>query len=95
MVDYECMCAWMSLQSFRTLCNPMNCSPPGLSVHGDSPGKNTGGGCHTLLQGIFLTQGLNCISCGPCIAGRFFTTEPLGKPGLWTLLLLLMRFSRV
>ena len=25
----------------------------------DSPGKNTGVGCHTLLQGIFLTQGLN------------------------------------
>ena len=27
--------------------------------HGDSPGKNTGVGCHALLQGIFLTQGLN------------------------------------
>ena len=25
----------------------------------DSPGKNTGVGCHFLLQGIFLTQGLN------------------------------------
>ena len=25
----------------------------------DSPGKNTGVDCHTLLQGIFLTQGLN------------------------------------
>ena len=33
--------------------------PPGSSVHGDSPGKNTGVGCHALLQGIFLTQGLN------------------------------------
>ena len=29
---------------------------------GDSPGKNTGVGCHAILQGIFLTQGLNlCI----------------------------------
>ena len=27
--------------------------------HGDSPGKNTGVGCHALLQGIFPTQGLN------------------------------------
>ena len=35
-----------------TLCNPMDCSPPGSSVHGDSPGKNTGVGCHFLLQGI-------------------------------------------
>ena len=42
-----------------TLCDPMDCSPPSSSVHGDSPGKNTGVGCHVLLQGIFPTQGLN------------------------------------
>ena len=35
----------------------MDCSPPGSSVH--FPGKNTGVGCHFLLQGIFPTQGLN------------------------------------
>ena len=35
------------------------CSLPGPSVHGDSPGKDTGVGCHAILQGIFLTQGLN------------------------------------
>ena len=40
-------------------CNPIDCSPPGFSVHGDSPGKNAGGGCSFLLQGIFPTQGLN------------------------------------
>ena len=32
---------------------------PGTSVLGDSPGKTTGLGCHFLLEGIFLTQGLN------------------------------------
>ena len=37
----------------------MDCSPPGSSAHGDSPGKNTGAGCHALLQGIFPTQGSN------------------------------------
>ena len=37
----------------------LDCSPPGSSVHLDSPGKNTGAGCHFLLQGIFPTQGLN------------------------------------
>ena len=37
----------------------MDCSQPGSSVHEDSSGKNTGVGCHSLLQGIFLTQGLN------------------------------------
>ena len=43
-------------QSCPTLCDPMDCSPPGSSVYGDSPGKNTGVGCHALLQGIFPTQ---------------------------------------
>jgi len=37
----------------------MDCSPPGTSIHGNSPGKNTGVGSHALLQGIFLTQGSN------------------------------------
>ena len=38
---------------------PQDCSLPGSSVHGNSPGKNTGVGCHALLQGIFPTQGSN------------------------------------
>ena len=46
-------------QSCLTLCDPADCSVPGSSVHGDSPAKNTGVGCHGLLQGIFLTQGWN------------------------------------
>ena len=46
-------------QSCLTFCNPMDCSLPGSSVHGDSPGKNTGVGCRFLLQGIFLTQSSN------------------------------------
>ena len=46
------------------------------------PGKNTGVGCHFLLQGIFLTQELNpSLCCISCIGGGFFTTEPPGK--LW------------
>ena len=49
-------------QSCPTLCNPTDCSPPGSSVHGDSLGKNTGVGCHVLLQGIFLTPGSNRVS---------------------------------
>ena len=47
------------MQSCPNLCNPMSCSPPGSSVHGYSPGKNIGVGCHTLLQGIIPTQGSN------------------------------------
>ena len=41
------------------LCELMDCSLPGSSVHGDSPSKNTGVGCHALLQGIFPAQVLN------------------------------------
>ena len=49
----------MSAKSCLTLWDPMDCSLPGSSVHGDIPGKNTGVGCHALLQGIFPTQGSN------------------------------------
>ena len=38
---------------------PYGLQPARLLCPWGSPGKNTGGGCHALLQGIFLTQGLN------------------------------------
>ena len=41
-------------KSCPTLCDPVDCSPPGFSP-GDSLGKNTGVGCHFVLQGIFPT----------------------------------------
>ena len=55
------LCAVLCLvsQPCLILCDPMDCSLPCFSVHGDSPGKNTGVGCHALLQGIFPTQGSN------------------------------------
>ena len=39
------------------------------------PGKNTALGCHFLLQGIFLTQGLNPCLMSHALAGGFFTTR--------------------
>ena len=39
-----------SLQSCPTLCDPIDGSPPGSPHPWDSPGKNTGVGCHFLLQ---------------------------------------------
>ena len=43
-----------------TLCNPMDCSPSGSSVHEIFQARiHTGVGCHFLLQGIFPTQGPN------------------------------------
>ena len=43
-------------QSSLTLCDPIACQ---LLCPWNFPGKNPGVGCHVLLQGIFLTQGLN------------------------------------
>ena len=75
------------LQSCPTLCHPMDCSLPGSSVHGDSPGKNTGVGCHDLLQGVFPSRD-QPVTHVSCVDRRFFFSFvfflPLalsGKPG--------------
>ena len=59
-----------------TLCNPMDCR---LICPWDSPGKNTGVGCHALLQGIFLTWGSN--RCLLCILHWQAGSLPLALPG--------------
>ena len=59
-------------QMYPTLCDPMDCENralprectgrrkhPGFPCPWDSPGKNTRVGSHSLLQGIFPTQGSN------------------------------------
>ena len=52
-----CWALSLSVWLFATPWSAAHQAP--LSVHGDSPGKNTGVGCHTLLQGIFPIQRLN------------------------------------
>ena len=52
-------CAVVSLSVVSDSLDPLDYSPPGSSIHGDSPGKNTEVGCYALLQEIFLTQGSN------------------------------------
>ena len=46
-------------QSCPALCDPMDCSLPSSSVHGILLAKILEWVCYALLQGIFLTQGLN------------------------------------
>ena len=62
-------------QSCPTLCDSMDCSLPGSSVHGDSPGKNTGVGCYALLQVSSQPRGQTQVSC---IADGFFTVWTTG-----------------
>ena len=69
---FHCVCVHAkSLLSCLTLCNPMNpMEPTRFLCPWNYPGKNTGVGCHFLLQEIFPTQGWNP---GFLHAGRFRT----------------------
>ena len=58
LVSQICCCC-LGAKSCPPLCDPMDCDPPTSSVHGISQAKNTGGGCHFLLQGIFPTRRWN------------------------------------
>ena len=71
-------------QSCPTLCNSVDYSLSGSSVHGDSPSKNTEVGCHFLLQVSSQPRDQTQVSC---TAGRFSITEPPGKPPLLSYLL--------
>ena len=67
------MHACLVTQSCLTL-RPYGLQPAKLLCPWGSLGKNTGVGCHALLQGIFSMSPVS-----PALSGRFFTTEPLGK----------------
>ena len=75
-LTHTAMC--LVAQACPTLCDPMDCSPPGFSVHGDSPGKNTGVGCHALLQGDLPNPGIEPKS--PTLQADCLPAEPPGKP---------------
>ena len=66
--SHECLLQRYGLLSTRLLC-PW-----------DSPGKNTGVGCHVLLQGIFQPRDHTLISCSSCTAGSFFTAGKEESP---------------
>ena len=70
------------LQSCPTLCSPMDCSLPRLLCPWDSPGKSTGVYYHTLLQGIFLTQGSKPHLL--CLLHWQGESLPLAPPGRFT-----------
>ena len=58
-------------------------SLPGFSGRGISYTRNTGVGCHFLLQGDLPDPGIQLVSsASPASAGRFLTIEPPGKPSI-------------
>ena len=80
MVLRTCMCA-KSFQLCPTLWS-YGLYPARLLCPWDSPGKNTGVGCHALLQGIFLIQESNpCLSCLLHWQSNSLPLALPGKPG--------------
>ena len=65
-------------QSCPTLYDPKNCSPPGFSVHGDSPGKNTGVGSHAPPPGDLPNPEIK--SRSSALQADSLPSEPPGKP---------------
>ena len=63
-------------QSCPTLCDHMDCSPPGSSVHGILQAG--------ILEWVAISSCRGSAYLGikqsPALAGRFFITEPPGKP---------------
>ena len=78
----HCAVLWSVTQSCLILFDPLDCSPPGSSVHGDSPGKNNRVGCHALLQGNLLNPGIK--PRPPAMQVDSLLSEPLGKPREYT-----------
>ena len=65
-------CVRAKLLSRVQLCDPMDCSLPGSSVHEDFPGKNSGVGCS--LPGNLPSSGIEPASLtSPALAGNLFT----------------------
>ena len=80
-----CVCVCSVASDVSDSLQPMDSSLPGSSAHGDFPGKNTGVGYRALLQGIFLTRGLNpCLFMSPALAGRFFATSATWEAYIYT-----------
>ena len=94
---WVCLCARTraSVQQHPTLCYPMEHGLPGFSSHGIFPGKNTGVGCHFLLQGIFLTHGWNLclLHCRWIIS--WVTREVLIVYKIYNYMLLKLRYSSI
>ena len=69
-----------SLKSCPTLCDPMDCSPPISSIHGVLQARILEWVAIFLFRGSSQPRDRTCLSHSSCIAGRFFTSEPPGKP---------------
>ena len=68
------------VQPCLTLCDPMDCCPLGSSVHGMFLSRIQEWVAISSSRRSFHARDQTCISHASCITGRFFTTQPPGKP---------------
>ena len=78
LLNIACGVLRLVIQSCSTLCNPMDYGSPGSSVHGDSPGKNTGVSCHALPWGS--SQPRDQKPRSPALQADSLPAELPGKP---------------
>ena len=74
-----CVCVCSVTQLCPTVCDPMDGSPSGSSVHGILQARILEWVAISSSRGSSQPRDQTCISCVSCIAGGFFTTEPEGK----------------
>ena len=67
----SCLCS--VAQSYLTLCNPKDCSPPGSSVHGIFLARILDWVSISFSRGFSSPRDQTWVSCVSCIADRFFT----------------------
>ena len=71
-----------SLQSCLTLCDPMDCSPPGFSVHGILQARILEWAAMPSSRGSFWPSDWTCVSCLLCWQTGSVPLAPPGK-ALW------------
>ena len=85
-IDTHCsLCTWMHaklLQLYITLCDPVDCSPPGSSVHEILQERILVWVAMPSSRASFWPRNWTYLSWDSCIAGGFFTTESPGKSTL-------------
>ena len=75
-VERVCMCVSLHAQSCQTLCDHMDYSPPGSSVHGDSSGKKYWSGLPCPPPGDIANPGIKPMSLmSPALAGEFIAHQ--------------------
>ena len=80
--SFECPIAlWVCVCKVTSI--PMDCSPPGSPVHEILQARTLEWVAMPVSRGSCWPRDWTCVSCSSCIAGRFLSTAPPGKPLLW------------